>query len=383
MVMRKKNTKSATILVDTKDPDYHKYEKLKEKLRYQQALRENAKKIDHKQVRLNIQAGALPTPTYYIMTGLAAVIAAYGLLSNSSAVIIGAMLITMMLGPVAGISLALIDNRWIMFRTSLKTLLLGLLLMFAIGVVLGLFHYNLPMSREILARTQPNLMDLMIALAAGAAGAFACVSPRLSIPVVETAVANAIIPPVVASAILFAHLQWQQAFSALILAFTNMVAIQVSASLVLWLSGFRRGTGHELSNGFATFVKRNIVSLVFLTVLGVYLSFNFSTSVHQQVYNYQVESNIRKVFEQRDNVISTIQYNSRPDFTLIRVVVMGNHKPNSNDIQALEASMPEDVAHHKTRIQVRFIPVSIIQNGDFGNQIQPEEVKGLKFDKVS
>ena len=375
--MRKKEGNSPTIVVDSDDPDYHKYEKLKEKLRYQQALRENAKIINHKQVRLSIQAGALPTQTYYIMTGLAAVIAAYGLLSNSSAVSIGAMLITMMLGPVAGISLALIDSRWIMFRTSLKTLTLGLLLIFVIGVILGLFHYNLPMSKEILARTQPNLMDLMIALAAGAAGAFACVSPRLSIPVVETAVANAIIPPVVASAILFAHLQWKLALSALILAFTNMIAIQVSTSLVLWMSGFRRGTGHELSKGFITFARRNLISLTLLFILGIYLSVNFSTSVHQEVYNYQVESNIRKVLEQRDNVISTIQYNSRPDFTLIRVVVMGNHQPNINDIRALEASMPEDLAHHKTRIQVRFIPVSIVQNGDFGNQIQPQEANGL------
>lgn len=370
--MRKKQQNSPTIVVN-----HRQYENLKEKLRYQQALRENAKTINHKQVRLNIQAGALPTQTYYIMTGLAAVIAAYGLLSNSSAVIIGAMLITMMLGPVAGISLALIDSRWIMFRTSLKTLLVGLLMMFSIGVILGLFHYNLPLSKEIMARTQPNLMDLMIALAAGAAGAFACVSPRLSIPVVETAVANAIIPPVVASAILFAHLQWKLGLSALLLALTNVIAIQVSASLVLWMSGFRRGSGQELAKGFATFLKRNAISLCLLLGLAIYLSVNFSTSVHQQVYNFETEQNIRKVLEQKDNIISSIQYTTRQDFTLIRVVMTGNHEPNIHDIQALEASLPADLQHHQTKIQVRFIPVSIIQNGDWGNKIKPEEVKGL------
>lgn len=375
--MRSKEKKSATIIVDSRGPEYHKYEKLKEKLRYQQAVRESAKKIDHKQVRLNIQAGALPTKTYYIMTGLAAVIAGYGLLSNSAAVIIGAMLITMMLGPVAGVSLALIDSRWIMFKTSLKTLSIGLLLIFGIGIVLGLFHYNLPLSKEILARTQPNLMDLMIALAAGAAGAYACVSPRLSIPVVETAVANAIIPPVAAGAILFAHLQFQLAFSALILAVTNLIAIQVSTSLVLWLSGFRRGSGEELSQGFMTFVKRNAISLFLLFILTIDLSFNFSTSVHQQIYNYQVESQIRKVLEQQDNVITTIQYNSRPDYTLVRVAVMGNHEPNIHDIQALEANLAQDLQHHPTKVQVRFMAVKVIQSDADTHQIKPEEVKGL------
>ena len=85
--------KDATIVVkDT--PDQEKYEFLKEKIRYKQALRENSKKIDHQKVRLNIQADALPSKTFFIMNALAAVIAGYGLLSNSAAVVIGAMLLS-------------------------------------------------------------------------------------------------------------------------------------------------------------------------------------------------------------------------------------------------------------------------------------------------
>ena len=100
-----------TIIIDDEQPEQERFENLKEKLRYQQALRENSKTIDHKQVRLNIQADALPSKTFFIMNALAAVIAAYGLLSDSTAVVIGAMLVAMMLGPIAGISLALIDSR--------------------------------------------------------------------------------------------------------------------------------------------------------------------------------------------------------------------------------------------------------------------------------
>ena len=72
-------------------PDQEKYEFLKEKIRYKQALRENSKKIDHQKVRLNIQAHALPSKTFFIMNALAAIIAGYGLLSNSVAVVIGPM----------------------------------------------------------------------------------------------------------------------------------------------------------------------------------------------------------------------------------------------------------------------------------------------------
>jgi hypothetical protein len=116
--MNKKDNDPTIILEDT--PDQEKYEKLKEKLKYKQALRANVRKIDHKNVRLNIQADALPSKTFFIMNALAAIIAGYGLLANSSAVVIGAMLVAMMLGPISGIALSFIDNRWILFRTALQ-----------------------------------------------------------------------------------------------------------------------------------------------------------------------------------------------------------------------------------------------------------------------
>lgn len=144
---------SPTIVVDEDHPEQEKYELLKEKLRYKQAKRENARKIDHKQVRLNIQADALPTKTFFIMNALAAVIAAYGLLADSAAVVIGAMLVAMMLGPISGVALSFIDSRWILFRTAMSTLLMGVAMIFAIGVVIGFIHHDMPMTSEILSDT--------------------------------------------------------------------------------------------------------------------------------------------------------------------------------------------------------------------------------------
>ncbi|NUG24568.1 DUF389 domain-containing protein, partial [Acinetobacter lactucae] len=261
----------ATIIVEEKS-GHQKYEVLKEKLRYKQALRANTKKIDHKNVRLNIQADALPSKTFFIMNALAAIIAGYGLLADSSAVVIGAMLVAMMLGPISGIALSLIDNRWILFRTSFLTLILGLIMIYSIGIILGLININIPITGEILARTQPTIMDLMIALAGGAAGAFASISPRLSVAVVGVAVATALVPPLVASGILIAHLEWKSAANALILAITNIIAIQVSSSLVLWIAGFRRGSDTEVKSNVFEFIKRNIISLFFLVGLAIYLT---------------------------------------------------------------------------------------------------------------
>lgn len=374
--MNKKDDDPTIILEDT--PDQEKYEKLKEKLKYKQALRANVKKIDHKNVRLNIQADALPSKTFFIMNALAAIIAGYGLLADSSAVVIGAMLVAMMLGPISGIALSFIDNRWILFRTAFTTLILGLIMIFSIGVILGLININLPITNEILARTQPTIIDLMIALAGGAAGAFASISPRLSVAVVGVAVATALVPPLVVSGILVAHMEWKNATNALILAVTNIIAIQVSSSLVLWIAGFRRGSDVEVKSNILEFIKRNIISLCFLVALAIYLTLNFMHMLNKQMYENSIKSEVKSFFNIKNNIVDTIQFDKRGDFTLVRVVVRGDIQPQPLDIQKLNESLKRDLNGQSTITQVRFIPIQIIEAPDSPNiVIKPKEASRL------
>lgn len=345
-------------------PERHKYERLKAKLRYKQAKRESERKIDHKAVRLSIEAGALPSKTFYIMNTLAAVIAGYGLLANSPAVVIGAMLVAMMLGPISGIALALIDHRMLLLRTSLLTLLGGVAAVIGVGIVLGLLHHNAPMTAEILGRTKPNVMDLMIALAGGAAGAFASVSPRLSVAVVGVAVATALLPPLVTGGILLAHLEWTLAGGALLLAFINMVAIQFSSSLVLWIAGFRRLHDKELANTHLAFVKRNIVSLGLLLMLGIYLTINLLTSLAAQRYQSTVDLQLKTQLERGDNVLINTQFVQRPHYMLAQAVVRGNIAPTAAEIKTIEQRLPKTTENQVTRLQVRFVPIILIQADD-------------------
>lgn len=379
LIMTTEKKEDPTIIVQ-ETPDQEKYELLKEKLWYKQALRENSKTIDHKQVRLNIQADALPSKTFFIMNALAAIIAGYGLLADSVAVVIGAMLVAMMLGPISGIALAFIDNRWILFRTAFTTLVLGVAMIYSIGFMLGLININLPITQEILSRTQPTIMDLMIALAGGAAGAFAAVSPRLSVAVVGVAVATALVPPLVASGILLAHMEWKNAGNAFILALTNIVAIQVSSSLVLWLTGFRRGSDIEVKSTVVEFIKRNFISLLFLLSLTVYLSFNFTHMLNKQLYENKVNADISEFFNKNNNIIDTIQFDKRQDFTLIRVVIRGDTPPQASDVEKLNELLKADLKKELSIVQVRFIPVEIIEarNSPNLNIKQTEAAKLVK-----
>ncbi|MHA3891673.1 TIGR00341 family protein [Acinetobacter sp. GXMZU3951] len=364
-----------TIIIDEDKPQQEQFEHLKEKLRYQQAMRENSKIIDHKQVRLNIQADALPSKTFFIMNALAAIIAAYGLLSNSTAVVIGAMLVAMMLGPIAGISLALIDSRWILFKTAFKTLALGIIMIYGIGFVIGIIHPNIAITDEILARTHPNSLDLMIALAGGAAGAFASVSPRLSVAVVGVAVATALVPPLVASGILLSRAEFTLSANAFLLTFTNIIAIQVSSAMVLWIAGFRRGSTEEVRSKYLEFAKRNWVSLIILLILAVYLTFNLIYSVQNELYKSKVSDQLAQELNTETNIIDTVQFDSQQDFTLARVFIRGVAPPSTAKIDELNRSISPDRKGHPTYVQIRFIPVQIIQT-------QPTKIVPLDIAKA-
>jgi len=214
------------------------------------------------EIRSNIVVNSEFDVAYVVMNGLATVIACYGLFSNSPAVVIGAMIIAMLLGPISGVALGLVDRDNALLRKALGTLAGGVAVVFATAFVLGAIHSEISLTTEIYARTAPNLMDLMIALGGGAAGAFAMISPRLSVAFVGVAIATALVPPLSSSAICLARGEYSLASGAALLAFTNIVAIQVASSAVMWLGGFR---GNWPTTPVSE-LKRNLLSAVAMPV---------------------------------------------------------------------------------------------------------------------
>lgn len=157
------------------------------------------------QARLEIaEASAFDLP-YAIMNFLATVVACYGLLANSPAVVIGAMILAMLLGPISGVALALVDGDIGLLRKALFAELGGVLLVVVTAFVVGFVHRDIPLTHEIMVRTAPNFFDLMIALASGAAGAYASVSTRLSVAFIGVAVATALVPPLACCGMLLAR----------------------------------------------------------------------------------------------------------------------------------------------------------------------------------
>ncbi|AMU95070.1 hypothetical protein AOA14_10685 [Sphingopyxis terrae subsp. terrae NBRC 15098] len=191
------------------------------------------------QLRATVQEDGILSKSYMLMCGLSAGIAALGLLQSSSAVVIGAMLISPLMAPIAsmGFGFASLDGRQI--KDGAKVVAVGA----AIGILVSIFLTWLSPIRnatpEIIARTEPTLLDLAIATFSGVAGAFATVWQR-GATAIGVAIATALMPPL--ATVGYGIAVGNAAFmgGAFLLFLTNLAAISFSFALIARLSGAAR-----------------------------------------------------------------------------------------------------------------------------------------------
>ncbi|MFT5331220.1 MAG: putative hydrophobic protein (TIGR00271 family) [Parasphingorhabdus sp.] len=194
--------------------------------------------VDQQAVIAKVREDSGFTPHFAFMTCMSAGIAILGLLLSSPAVVIGAMLLSPLMGPImgAGFALAIGDSVWL--RESTKAILYGTIIsvLFA-GLVVTLSPLQ-TVTAEIAARTRPNLFDLAIALFSALAGAYAMIRGRMG-TIVGVAIATALMPPLAVVGFGLATFNWSVFGGSSLLFFTNLMTIALTASAMARLYGFR------------------------------------------------------------------------------------------------------------------------------------------------
>lgn len=175
------------------------------------------------------------------LTGLSAGIAALGLIESSTAVVIGAMLVSPLMQPMIGIASALVTvNRR---RQLVSVGLIAFAAAESVGVAaliaaLAPSFHAVTITPEMLLRTSPGILDLAIACAAGAAGAYVTVRPQAAAALPGAAIAVALMPPLATLGILVERGNSHLAAGALLLFVTNLLGIIVASAAVLLITGF-------------------------------------------------------------------------------------------------------------------------------------------------
>lgn len=205
----------------------------KDKRQLYKKLKEKEKEdLDVYQV---LSFGASPTLEYYVLTILSCIIATMGLIQNSVAVIIGAMIVAPLMTPILAFSLGTIWGDIGLVKLSLSSIIKGGILAIAISAAIT---YIVPLqdySHEIIARTHPTLFDILVAITSGAVGAYGYANKKISNTLVGIAIAVALMPPLCTIGIGVGTMNREVAFGAALLFLINLVSISLAGAVVFWI----------------------------------------------------------------------------------------------------------------------------------------------------
>jgi uncharacterized hydrophobic protein (TIGR00271 family) len=244
-------------------------------------------RVSAEEVDTAMKAASIPSISFFFLLVLSSAIATFGLLANSAPAIIGAMIIAPLMTPIMGLSYGVIQLSWSQIARSFITVVLGVLVVVVISYLCSRFIDIRVTGTEMLSRAFPTLLDLGVAMAAGAAGAYVLSRESIRNSIAGVAIAVALVPPLAVVGIglelgrratadiglsfrevgLFAGGS-DIAVGAFVLFLTSLVAIIMVAGIVMSFLGYGRW-------------KRGIPGLMAVAVASILLMQPLSQETHK------------------------------------------------------------------------------------------------------
>lgn len=291
----------------------------------QEFLNLNSGEEDKDKVLENVIANTSFRGSNFWILACAIVIASVGLNVNSTAVIIGAMLISPLMGPIIGTGFALGTFNFPLLKKSLKNLLIATLL----GLLVSTFYFLISPFKEeqseILARTSPNIYDVLIAFFGGVVGAIAITRTEKGNPIPGVAIATALMPPLCTAGYGLAISNISFFFGALFLYAINCVFIAIATfTIVKYL---KYPTYANIEPKREKMIKNIVYALTLIMILpSLYFAY---TLFEEKRYSQNVENFINQEFTDKD-------------YTIIYKKVNLNSTPKTLDIACLNKQFTTD-----------------------------------------
>ena len=250
-----------------------------------QSLPKPAKKNSIKKLHRELWLDATWNINYVMFTISACLIATFGLISNSTAVIIGAMLVAPLMLPLRALAFAALEGDFPLFRKALFSIIGATILALCLSSLTGLL-VNIPeFGSEALARTQPNLVDLGIAVVAGSISSFAKIRRGVSDAIAGTAIAVALMPPLCVVGLCLSQEKLFFAKGAFILYLTNLLGITLSCMIVFIVAGYAEAS-HALGWTFA------LTAILFLPLGASFLQLVRQAQLEVEITNKLIHETI-------------------------------------------------------------------------------------------
>ena len=210
--------------------------------------------------------------TYLILMVLSTVLATVGLYLNSSSVIIGAMLLAPLMAPIIALAMGLLRYDRKLFRQSLLKIAVGMLLALTTSLVFTFIIPYQPFTDEMQGRLNPTVLDLMVAIAAGVAGAYTKSFKEILQSLAGVAIAVALVPPLAVAGIGLGRLDPSFFGHAFLLFLTNLIGIILAATFTFRMLGYSPVVRDK---------KSILLVVVFFVLISIPLSFAFKSIVER------------------------------------------------------------------------------------------------------
>ncbi|NIS79923.1 MAG: amino acid permease [Anaerolineales bacterium] len=310
------------------------------------------------EVYRQVRRGARPDVDFFIMIGLSSIIATLGLLQESAAVIIGAMLVAPLFTPILAFSLAIVQGDVRLLSLAVESAIKGIALAIGLSILLTTLSPLRVVTGEIAARTQPNLFDLVVALASGAAGAYAVARKDVATALPGVAIAAALVPPLGVVGIGLAMGDAGVAGGGGLLFITNLIAITLAGSVTLLLLGFRPSPGARREGHLRLGL---VVSLLLLIAITIPLATVFVRSVEESRIRQTIDSTLRQHLPTSEAYeLDDFEFQESGTMITVRVTIYA-HQPLLPALAASTREELEQALDRPVRLEIRSVPIESIE----------------------
>jgi len=214
---------------------------------------------------------------FFVLLLLAAVIATFGLISDSTASVIGAMIVAPLMGPIMATAAAVVMGSAERALRSLALVVVGVLCVIALSMALAWIVPDVAISftenSQLASRIAPGLLALLTALASGAAGAFITAREEIADSIGGVAIAISLVPPLCVVGIALRVGEFGPASGAMMLFITNFLAILLAGGLTFLLGGL----GRVAITDESVRTRRNAFIVVIVATLLIAIPLSFTT----------------------------------------------------------------------------------------------------------
>ncbi len=268
---------------------------------------------------------------YLVLMMLSTLLATFGLFSNSTAVIIGAMLVAPLMTPIVSVSMGLLRADSQIIRDSLLKISVGVFVALLASCVLSYLLPYSEMTNEIKSRINPTLLDLGVAIFSGIAAAYSKSFKEITQNLAGVAIAVALVPPLAVAGIGLGHGELYVFMGAFLLFFTNLVGIIISAVLTFQVLGFSNALKSKKS-----------VSLIFVLLLAV--SYPLYLSYDKMIQRYQISSMLKEhtfVVHDKKIVIDSISVAFKGDMKILNLDLLVKESLDKSDLEEFREKIKE------------------------------------------